>query len=244
MDGFIARIVSYMWTVPPELVSIGVLGVSLAFLGALFRFAGKTGLCTYNSVAVCLANIQVLHVTKYCVSPFPLPLGTILYTTTFLSNNMLAIKYGAKEASKSVALSFMVYAFFALSLIISLMHKPFIEPGNTFLEESFQNYLAIERLFVPSVRLFVASLGAFLISQSCNVFMFDRMGKELSSNAISAFLSGVVDNIVFSFLAFYSLATFRPSLSVLLNGYILEVTIIRGIVILIFTILFRSRMRT
>ncbi|MDR0630989.1 MAG: queuosine precursor transporter [Holosporales bacterium] len=244
MDGVVEQIIYYMWKCRPELVSFGVMLISLAFLEFFFRLAGKSGLCAYNCIAVCLANIQVLHVTKYDVFSVPIPLGTVLFTTTFLSNNMISAKYGPSEANKSVLLSFVAYAFFSISLILSLMHKPV--QGDAFLQESYQNYLAMKRLFTPSLRILCASFIAFLFSQFFNVLIFKRVSRtQLNKsvlNFISVSVSGLLDNLVFSSLAFYFWGPIRPSLSTLFGGYVLETTVIRCAVALVFVVVFRRRM--
>ncbi|MDR1208611.1 MAG: queuosine precursor transporter [Holosporales bacterium] len=268
-----------MWQYSPEFISLATLLTSLGFLEGLFRIAGKSGLCAYNCIAVCIANIQVLHITKYDLMPMPVPLGTVLFTTTFLSNNMISAKYGSSEAQKSVILSFVVYAFFSISLILSLMHKPL--QGDAFLQESYQNYLAIKRLFTPSIRILCASLISFLLSQYFNILFFVRINKILTnvlhkgtlpwirrvvqqdnanlrqdiehgaqkqaehwnvSSLVSVFLSGALDNLIFSSLAFYFWGTVRPSISMLFNGYVLETTVIRCVVIFVSFIVFRTRM--
>jgi uncharacterized integral membrane protein (TIGR00697 family) len=281
MDEFIEKIVCNMWQYSPEFISLATLLTSLAFLECLFRIAGKSGLCAYNCIAICIANIQVLHITKYDTLPLPVPLGTVLFTTTFLSNNMISAKYGSAEANKSVILSFVVYAFFSVSLIMSLMHKPL--QGDDFLRESYQNYLAMKRLFTPSMRILCASLISFALSQHVNVLIFKRINQAIIdvrlkrafnfmrrlplqrdkatsiqdigqgvekiehlnvSSLVSVFLSGALDNLIFSLLAFYLWSPVRPSVSMLFNGYIIETTIVRCIVILAFLIVFRRRMST
>ncbi|MDR1597947.1 MAG: queuosine precursor transporter, partial [Holosporales bacterium] len=232
---------------PPEAISLLILIVSLAFLKLLHKLAGKTGLCVYNSIAVCLANIQVLHITKYSLLPSALPLGTVLFTTTFLSNTMLSSKYGKQEATRCIYLTFVVYTFFAFSLIISLMHKPFFLAEDPFTQQAYLNYQAMARLFTPSLRLLCASLAAFLASQFCNVCFFEKMRHSAhcavakAAGAISVLASSIIDNVVFSMLAFYVWSPVPASINVILQGYVLETLAVRCIVILVFTMVFRIR---
>ncbi|MDR1907542.1 MAG: queuosine precursor transporter [Holosporales bacterium] len=279
MDNILQKLIQVGCHFPPEVCSVLTLLASLAFLHLSHKIAGSAGLCTYNCVAVCLANIQVLHISKYSMLPSPLPLGTVLFTTTFLANNIISSKYGKDEAKKSIRLSFIVYTFFSFSLIISLMHKPFVLEGDVFTQQAYLNYQAMMRLFVPSLRILCASIAAFLVSQLCNVWFFDKVrrtdvmfysnedsanmndenatnseenirrnvkiGKIWASvcNFISVFMSSIVDNVVFSFLAFYFWCEVETPISVILHGYILETSVIRCAVILIFTLLFKKQLQ-
>ncbi|MDR2464547.1 MAG: queuosine precursor transporter [Holosporales bacterium] len=229
----------------PEWLSIIELCVALTFLKILHKFAGIVGLHTYNAIVVCIANIEVLHVTKYELLSTPVPLGTILFTTTFIANNIIADKYGNSYARKSVYLSFLVYTFFSISLIISIMHNPFVDES-VFLQQAFLNHESMMRLFVPSLRILVASLVAFLCGQLFNISVFRKIRCIKTPwfsllEYLGIFLAGLLDNIVFSSIAFYFLASPALSLSLLLNGYIIPSCIIRFIIILLCMTMFKMR---
>ncbi|MDR0625422.1 MAG: queuosine precursor transporter [Holosporales bacterium] len=212
----------------------------------------------YNGLAICMANIQVLHITQYTTFPTPIPLGTILFTTVFISNSKITKQYGEASARKGVYLSLFVYVFFSLSMILSMMHKPFVS-DSSFSQQAFLSYKAMVTLFSPSVRIFLAGIISFFVSQLCNVIFLGKTG--LSSNDsklkrrtslfatehrrhftefLAVFSSGLIDSIVFTHLAFYWLAPTPLPTAVIWKGYIMSSTIIRFTALAIYSLFFKK----
>lgn len=236
-DLFLGHIIQLGNQLPTEIVS----GFCLIFaLTGLFLFAkhsGLYGLYIYNSLIVCLANFQILQLAQYHFWPSPIPLGTVLFTTLFLTNTIITEHYGEKAARKGVALSLWGYAFVCCSMVLSLAHAPASDAHSAdFSSYTHQNYQALLRIFVPSCRLLLSGLIASCISQLTAIWLFSRIAILTRSSVLkqsgSMFLSSIVDHIVFSFCAFYLFTTDRPSWRILIDGYIIGSYIIRIIVII------------
>ncbi|GHS92644.1 hypothetical protein AGMMS49949_05000 [Alphaproteobacteria bacterium] len=247
MEDVLDFVLAWGTSLPPEVVSVFVLFFSLAALSLFHKIFGLTGLYLYNALAICLANIQILHITHYSFFSSPTPLGTVLFTTTFFANTLMTNLYGAKAARRGILLSFLAYSFFAFSMILSLLHVPVIGEGgeaqdasarpDAFLLQAQKNYEAIKCLFLPSLRILGASLFAFAASQLTSVATFQRLKKGTKGHLLglrhgaSIFLSSFVDHFLFSYLAFFLFVTPKPSLTMLWMGYGLDSFILRYVVI-------------
>lgn len=226
MDEIFQSLLQKGLTFSPEFVSLACLLFALISLESFHLWGGLVGLNIYNALVVCLANLQVLHITQYCLFTAPLPLGTVLFTTLFLSNTLLVETYGAEAGRQSVGLGMAAYIFFALSMLLSLAHRPAVGE-EMFLQQAQLNYDALVRVFVPSGRIFVASLVSFGVSQLVNIAVFERLQKISSRRVLpwsrlgTLLLSGLVDNTVFSYVAFVFLAPTPVPIPVLWRGYIL-----------------------
>lgn len=227
-------------SVSSEGASLAALITALIGLWGLHRMGGLAGLYLYNGLVVCLANLQLLHVAYYVTGP--IPLGTVLFTTLFLSDTLITNFYGDKAAQKGVALNILAYVFFTSHMLIALMHPPAgltmkgtVDP---FLQEALQNYRAMESLFLPSVRFFVASCVASLISQMSLIRIFGRIKvrtKSLYLNQfVSTFSASVIDHIVFTFVAFFLLAEIRPSIDLFWKGYVVASFVLRLLILISF----------
>lgn len=233
LDSLFRQFVQAGRLVPPEIASLGVLVFALMTLRILNKHFGCIGLNVYNVLTICLANIQILQVTQYSVYTSPMPLGTVLFTTLFLSNTYITELYGEAEARQGTALGILAYAFFGLSMLLSLTHQPALGEAD-FLVNAQLDDAALLRVFVPSARFFTASLVSFGVSQWVNVWIFQwlRMNQYASfSRVVSMVLASLVDNIVFSYTAFVVLAHTPVPQPALWSGYILGSLGVRFVVV-------------
>ncbi|MCX7338395.1 MAG: queuosine precursor transporter [Alphaproteobacteria bacterium] len=204
MDIFVSTIVCFLGQFSPEFLSLLtflVCGVVLLFF---VRYFGAPGLYVYNSIAIVVANIQVLRLAKFSFSPEPMALGTVVFATTFLASDILAEHYGAKAARQALALSFLSQIFVTTLMILTLGHPSLDDPLSS-------NPISVDRamttLFVPSLRFLWASLIAYAISQLFDIWLFQKI-RELSQSRflwlrqnVSTLLSGLLDNFIFSIIA-------------------------------------------
>ena len=200
MDSFLTNVVSliqhYITTEWLSIIELSFLCFALLFF---FRFFQKIGVFIFIALAVLIGNIQILHEAHF--SFIDLPLGTLAFSTSFLASNLLNEHFGKKEAQKAVFLTFFIQIFFGLMMILTLGYKP--------LPSSRSYYQSMLLLFTPSLRLFIASLSAFVIAQLVDIFIFDylKRGRSLFERSnIAILFSALIDNTVFSLLTFYFLA--------------------------------------
>ena len=174
---------------------VSFLGVTLAY-----RFFGKTGLYIWMAMAVILANIQVMKTISFL--GLVTALGTVIYGTTFLATDILNENHTKKEAKQAVWVGFFILITTTILMQISLM---FIPHNSDVLSP------ALQTIFGLLPRITVASLTAFLISQFHDVWAFNFWKKKFKGkylwlrNNFSTLTSQLIDNIIFTYIAFVGL---------------------------------------
>lgn len=183
------------------------------------RFFGAMGLVCYSVLAVAIANMQVLKLGIFSYIEEPIALGTVMFTTLFTSSDLITEHYGSNLAKKAIYLTFFMQIFVILSMLFVIAHP---EPG--YQKSAVQ--LGIEALFTPSLRLLIASLISFIISQHIDINIFAalkaRHGKNLLwlRGNISCLVSGFFDTVIFSVLAWIVLAPTPLPISTVMVGFI------------------------
>ena len=190
----------------------------------LFSFAG---LYVYSALAVIIGNIQVLKTVDFFYSPGPVALGTVLFSSTFLCTDILSEHFGKDKAQKNVLIGFISFLFITIVMLITIGFNP---SANDWAQDSLVN------IFTPMSRFFIASMIAYLTSQYFDVWIYSKI-KNLTMNRflwlrnnLSTIISSLVDNTVFSILAWIILnpnpETFYNVIMIYIFGtYILRIFI-------------------
>jgi len=190
----------------------------------LFSFAG---LYVYSALAVIIGNIQVLKTVDFFYSPEPVALGTVLFASTFLCTDILSEHFGKDKAQKNILIGFVSFLFVTIVMLITIGFSP---SASDWAHDSLVN------IFTPMSRFFIASMIAYLASQYFDVWIYSTI-KNLTMNRflwlrnnLSTILSSLVDNTVFSFLAWIILnpnpETFYNVIMIYIFGtYILRIFI-------------------
>jgi hypothetical protein len=180
-----------------ELLWILLLLVTFVIQILAYRFFGKSGLYAWMAVAIILANIQVMKTIGF----FGLvtAMGNIIYGSTFLATDILCENHGKKEAKKAVLIGFFMLLATTLIMQLTLYFKP--HPTDTLSP-------ALQQIFGLLPRITIASLTAYLVSQFHDVWAFAFWkklfkGKHLwLRNNLSTMASQLIDNVVFTWIAF------------------------------------------
>ncbi len=195
----------------------------------LFSFAG---LYVYSALAVIFGNIQVLKTVDFFYSPEPVALGTILFASTFLCTDILSEHFGKDKAQKNVLIGFISFLFVTIIMLITIGFNP---SANDWAQDSLEN------IFTPMSRFFIASMIAYLVSQYFDVWVYSTI-KNLTTNRflwlrnnLSTILSSLVDNTVFSILAWIILNPNPETFYNVIMIYILGTYILRIVIALIDT---------
>lgn len=165
-----------------------------------YKLFGKTGLYAWIAMAVIVANIQVMKTIE--VFTFVTALGNIIYSTTFLATDILAENHGKKEAAKAVWIGFFILITTTIVMQICINFIP---------HESDTLHPAIQQIFGFLPRIAVASLAAYLVSQLHDVWAFNFWKKLFKGkylwlrNNFSTMTSQLIDNIIFSWIAWVGL---------------------------------------
>lgn len=204
----VTRLIDGLQGLPPELLWPVLVAVCFGSVLVLHRIFGEAGLYAYVVVAILGANIQVLKAVQFSVYPKPVALGTVLFSSTYLATDVLAERYGPASARKAVMLGFAGYLVFTILMVLTMGFAPLTaEQAGEEMAWAVTNHDHIVALFTPSPALFAAGMAAYLLSQLHDVWLFDRLKTAcrgrylwLRNNASTA-LSALIDNTVFSLLA-------------------------------------------
>ncbi len=229
IDSFIQTFISSMQMMPAEIPSLLTFMVCcLAIYGACKM--GYAGLCTYNVVAIFLGNIQALQQGLYLTTPEPVALGTILFATTFLVCDIITENYGAAYARRCTMLCFASQLCIVMLMVLSLGHKM----PQTKDQTDILSCLTI--IFVPQIRFFAASLISFLVSQFADISIYQYIRRLTGEKHlwvrqnVSTFLSGVLDTVIFSLLAWIVFSPTPLPLRTVIITYILSGHLMRILV--------------
>jgi uncharacterized integral membrane protein (TIGR00697 family) len=193
----------------------------LNFLSITFVYKkfGKVGLYSWIPISTILANIQVVIL----VNLFGLnaTLGNILYAGGFLVTDILAENYGRKAAQKAVYLGFFSLIVTSAIMKVAVLFTP--------TEEGVLMFESVKSIFDFMPRLMVASLVAYLISQTHDIWAYEFWRKKYSEtkhiwirNNASTMISQFLDNLVFTFIAFYGVYSFDILKDIFVSTYVLK----------------------
>jgi uncharacterized integral membrane protein (TIGR00697 family) len=204
----------------------------------------ESGLYLYNILAIIIANIQVLKTTPFPFTGEPVALGTLLFATTFIVSDILTEHKGVKTAQLGIKLSLTAQILMTIFMVITLIYPT--TAGNFKGLDDFDNITnpvqyGMYIIFAPSVRLLIASLSSYYLSQILDIYLF-KLLKEWTHKKflwlrfnISIMVSGLFDNIMFSTLAWVLLNPEPVTFHTLVFTYIISTYIARVIVSLVST---------
>ncbi len=171
------------------------------FILLFLKFFGHIGLYIYSVIAVIAGNIQVLKTVDFIFFFEPVALGTILFTSTFLCTDILSEHYGYKKARYNILISFSGFLLMTFMMVFTVGFKASSGDFNTLVQNS------LNTIFMPLPTFFAASMIAYLLSQFFDVWFFAFLKKITKGkylwlrNNISTFSSSLLDNTIFSILA-------------------------------------------
>jgi len=132
---------------------------------------------------------------------FLVPSAVIAYSITFLSTDIINELYGQGEAQKIVR-----YGLMAQILACILIYLAMILPVAPFMPDMQK---AFEALLGQNVRFVIASLTAYYISQTNDIYSFNWLKKITGKkykwirNSVSTVLSQILDTAIFITISFY-----------------------------------------
>ena len=164
-------------------------------------------------------------------------LGTIVFASTYLCTDILAEHYGPAAARRAVFLGFAGYLVWTLLMVLTLGFVP-LTPAQAGegLAWALPVNDAMAMLFRPAPALFAAGMIAYLISQYHDIWLYSlirRMtgGRRLwLRNTLSTAVSALLDNIIFSVLAWVVFAAQPMEWQPLVFTYILGTYALRLVV--------------
>ena len=207
-----------------EILWIGTLIVSLFMVIFAYKLFGKTGLYIWTATAVILANIQVMK--TIVVFGLVTSLGNVIYASIFLSTDILNENHTKKDAKKAVWIGFFVLIATTIIMQITLLFIPDVSQ-----EWNIQVSESISTIFSLMPRIAFASLVAYLISQNHDVWFYaklktkDKANRLWLRNNFSTISSQLIDNIIFTSIAFIGMKPFDEILQIFVTSLILKVIV-------------------
>ncbi len=197
-----------------------IITLLLSFICAVlsYKYLGKTGLFMWIVVATIVSNIQTVKIIN--LFGLETSLGTILYGSTFLATDILNYKYGEKEARKSIIYGFVAMIIMTTFMSISLLYIPSV---NDFSQKS------LETIFYLNIRITIASLLAFGVSQFIDTWLFNKLQKKynklwLSNNGSTLFCQ-LIDTIIFSVIVYTGNTNIKILTEMMASIYLLKFVI-------------------
>ncbi len=222
---------------------IWIFQILFCYFSILFalKFFGKIGIYVYVSIAIILANIQVLKVIDFPFFPEPMALGTILFISIFLCTDILNEYFDKKSATKCLYLGICAYLFSTILMFLTISLKPIDPLVHEAWSWSFDMHQAIQTIFLPQFPIITASILAFFISQKIDIFIFSYLKNKDNSklwfrNNVSTIVSQFIDNLIFSILAFNILSSNSVPIIDLIISYGIGIYIMRIVLSLFDTI--------
>ncbi|MFC3767873.1 queuosine precursor transporter [Paenibacillus sp. GCM10012303] len=191
-----------------------------------YRLFGKKGLYSWIGFATVLANIQVtktIEMPLLVTGGIVMTLGNTIYTSIYMSTDLLNEKYGTQAARQAVW-----FGFFSMlaSLVIMQMTLAFVPQEGDLAQESLQTIFGL----LPQIA--AGSLCAYFVSQFLDVRVFAYLKRKfpvrnqfwIRING-STLLSQLVDSLVFCTIAFATEYPFDIWLQIFITTYLFKMII-------------------
>lgn len=205
-----------------ELLWIGFILLQFGLLVLTYKVFGLTGLYVWIGFAIVAANIQVVKMVD--LFTMGATLGNIMYGSIFLATDLINEKYGRKKAQKAVYIGFFIMVSFTLITQFALKFAP------SDFEFSLMIDSALTEVFALLPRVTIASLTAYLVSQTFDVYIFDKIKQKFSKasqlwirNNGSTLISQIIDTAVFTSIAFIGVMPFDQVVSIFIFSYIIKI---------------------
>lgn len=183
-----------------------------------YKYLGKNGLFLWIIVATLVSNIQTIKTIN--LFGLETSLGTILYGSTFLATDILNYKYGIEESRKTIAYGFIAMVIMTFFMSISLVYEPSI---NDFSQDS------LSLIFSFNIRITIASLIGFTVSQFVDTFLFDMLQKRYNklwlSNNISTIVCQILDTVIFTIITYIGTINVSSIIEIMISMYIFKVIV-------------------
>lgn len=203
------------------LISIILIIFNYGFILLAFKLFGRVGLFISIPITIILANLQVG--VQISMLGMALTLGNVAYASSYLITDLLGELYSKRDARYGVYLGFFTLIFVTVIMNIILLYQPSAET------QQFYDSLYTIFKFLP--RIAIASMISYMVSQSLDVVIFHKLkvrhqDKKLwIRNNISTLTSQLLDNFIFTFLAFTGVFSFDIVLQIFITTYLVKLVI-------------------
>ncbi len=201
-----------------ELLWLLLILINFSLTLLAFRLWGKLGLFVFAILSIMLANIQALKQVQL----FGLDgsMGDISYIGVYLISDILSENYGKQTARKIIWLGLFSVAAVSIIMYCSLLFIP---------SEYDQAQNALSNIFAIFPRFLLASLCAYFISQSYDIVAYQFWRRKFPDyrhiwlrNGMSTMISQLMDNAIFTLIAFLGVFPLKHVLQIFITSCILR----------------------
>jgi hypothetical protein len=203
-----------------ELLWFGLMILCYLAVLLIYKLFGRKGLFAWVAMSIILANIQVMKTIQ--IFGLVTAEGNIVYSSIFFVSDILNEVYGKNEARKAVYVGFFVLVMTTVIMQVTLMFIP--DSSDT-----MAPHLTAIFGFMPRIAL--ASLAAYICSQMYDIWMYAFIKKYhgrkllwLRSN-VSVIFSQLIDNTMFTIIAFYGIFSWDIILQIYVTSLILKIIV-------------------
>lgn len=207
-----------------ELLWFLMLGVNFLSILFVFKQFGRIGLYAWVPISSILANLQVVLLVN--LFGYETTLGNIMYAGGFLVTDILSEVYGKKEAKKAVYIGFISMLATAIFMKIAVSFTP------STVVESAENFQSLKKIFDFMPRILFAGLLAYGVSQMHDVWAYSFWKEKFPAkkfiwirNNASTIISQLIDNIIFTLVAFWGVYPADVILQIFIVTYIMKVLV-------------------
>lgn len=207
-----------------ELLWLIMLLCNFIFITYIYRSFGKAGLYAWIPISSILSNLQVVLLVN--LFGYETTLGNIMYAGGFLVTDILSENYGEKDAKKAVKIGFVSMIATAVLMKIAVMFEP------SAVSESHEIFESLKLIFDFMPRVLLASLLAYGLSQWHDVWAYAMWKRVFPAkkfiwirNNASTIISQLIDNTIFTVVAFYGVYPIEVLLQIFFVTYFMKVAV-------------------
>ncbi|POQ98463.1 hypothetical protein AU468_12785 [Alkalispirochaeta sphaeroplastigenens] len=202
-----------------ELLWLAMLGLNFGLIILAWYFWGKPGLLVWIAIAGITANLQVSKTV--ILFGMTATLGNIVYAGSFLATDILSERFGKKCATRGVWIGFFSILAFTVLMQLALLFAP---------APSDEMQLHLVALFGLLPRIVLASLAAYLVSQSHDIWAFQFWKKRFPGplwlrNNLSTGVSQLIDSLVFTLIAFLGVFPAGVMVEIVITTYLFKLVV-------------------
>ena len=168
----------------------------------------------------CIVAAELLGSKIFQFSFIKASVGIFVLPITFTINDIVTEVYGKARAKSFIRSSLFILIGLALYNLLALI----LPPAKRFLESND----AYNLIFAKSLRITLASLTAFFLSERLDVYVFSKIREKLGTknlwlrNNLSNFIGQLFDTTTFMLLAFFTPGNFSFVLSLIWPYWLLK----------------------
>ena len=192
--------------------------ITFSLLLTFYKLFGKVGLFVWVAIATVLANI--ITAKNADIFGMSVAIGTVMFASTFLATDILSEKYSPEDAKKAVYIGLFSSVVLIIATQIALKYTPsMIDYAND----------SMKTLFGLNLRISLASMLMYFISNMADVFIFNKMKEKTQGrmlwlrNNVATILCNCLENFGFITLAFIGIYDFKTILIIAGSTSVIEI---------------------